>query len=190
MQVGIIIESVTCDGHKSAISAIKRCNKWIDKQNKANKTEVQHIVIQRCLVHIQRNCLGYIKKDHQSTAGRRLRSIAMTLCKIDTVEKQRLFFDAFQFWFEDNEEYIMQMSTGESGRKWRTHKDLYSAYRLIINALPNMFHYLENYLIPPTTNCIEAYFSHLKQTILFHRGLSHNHFRNFVRWYVYFRNNP
>ena len=189
MQVGIIIESVTCDGHKSAISAIKRCNKWIVKQNKANQTDVQPIVIQRCLVHIQRGCLDYIKKDHQSVAGRRLRAIVMTLCKIDSIEKQRLFIDAFSFWFFDNKEYIMQMSVSESGRKWRTHKALYSAYRLISNALPDMFRYLENLQIPSTTNSIEAYFSHLKETISFHRGLSHSHFRNFVRWYVYFRNN-
>ncbi|MFR9655477.1 MAG: hypothetical protein SNF94_00655 [Rikenellaceae bacterium] len=189
MQVGIIIESVTCDGHKSAISAIEKCNKWIVKQNKASKTEVQPIVIQRCLVHIQRGCLDYIKKDHQSIAGRRLRAIAMTICKIDSFEKQRLFFEAFHFWFSDNEDYIMQMSTSESGRKWRTHKDIYGAYRLIMNALPDMFRYLENSKIPATSNCIEAYFSHLKETISFHRGLSHSHFRNFVRWYVYFRNN-
>ncbi len=189
MQVGIIIESVTCDGHKSAISAIKKCNKWILKQNKIHTQELQPIVIQRCLVHIQRGCLNYIKKDHQSVAGRRLRAIAMTLCKIDSLEKQRLFFNAFHFWFLDNENYIMQMSESESGRKWRTHKALYSAYRLIMNAMPNMFHYLENAKIPSTTNSIESYFSHLKETISFHRGLSHNHFRNFVRWYVYFRNN-
>ncbi|MFI3293600.1 MAG: hypothetical protein SNG27_04825 [Rikenellaceae bacterium] len=190
MQVGIIIESVTCDGHRSAISAIKKCNKWIIKQNKTNKTDVQPIVIQRCLVHIQRGCLDYIKKEHQSVAGRRLRAIAMTICKIDSHEKQRLFVDAFRFWYFDNEKYIMQISKSKSGRTWKTHKDLYSAYQLIMNALPNMFHYLDNTLIPPTTNCIEAYFSHLKETVTFHRGLSHSHFRNFVRWYVYFRNNP
>ncbi len=188
MQVGIIIESVTCDGHKSAISAITKCNKWILKRNKLDKTDIQPIVIQRCLVHIQRGCLDYIKKDHKSIAGHRLRSIVMTLCKIDTNEKKLLFTDAFEFWFLDNKEYIMQMSESESGRRWRTHKDLYSAYRLIVNALPNMFHYLENSQIPSTTNCIESYFSHLKETISFHRGLSHSHFRNFVRWYVFFRN--
>ena len=189
MQVGIIIQSVTCDGHKSAISAINKCNKWIIKHNKINRTNIQNIVIQRCLVHIQRGCLDYLKKDHQSVAGRRLRRIAMTICKIDTFEKKRLFIEAFRFWFFDNEKYIMQMSESESGRKWRTHKDLYSAYRLIINAIPDMFHYLDNSKIPPTTNCMESYFSHLKETISFHRGLSHSHFRNFVRWYVYFRNN-
>ncbi len=63
--------------------------------------------------------MDYIKKDHHSVAGRRLRAIAMTLCKSDSIEKQRLLFAAFRFCFHDNEEYIMQISESESGRKWK-----------------------------------------------------------------------
>ena len=69
------------------------------------------------------------------------------------------------------------------------HKELYQAYNGIKRALPSMFHYLDNYKTSRTINPMEGYFSHLKADIKFHRGLSKEHFRNFIRWYVYFKNN-
>lgn len=188
MRAGILIVSITSDGHKSILKAIKEANKWIKLQNKEYNTSIQPIISQRCMVHIQRNCLNKLKQDHQSIAGRKLRAIAMTLCKLDTIEKRDLFKDAFNFWFDEHKEYLTQISISESGRKWRTHKELYSAYNSLKRAIPSMFHYLDNPDIPNTTNAMEGYFSHLKSDISFHRGLSKDHFRNFLRWYVYFRN--
>ena len=80
MSAGIIIQSITSDGHKSILKAIKDANKWIGVQNKKYITDIQPIVSQRCLVHIQRNCLTRLKKEHKSIAGQRLRAIAMTIC--------------------------------------------------------------------------------------------------------------
>ena len=188
MRLGIIIESITCDGHKSILRAIKEANKWIKKQNKCCNTNIQPIIVQRCLVHVQRACLGYLKRDHQSEVGKTLRAIAMTICKLDTLEKKYLFEEAFTHWFNMNNEYITQYSCSESKRKWRTHKDLYSAYITIKRTLPNMFHYLDNDMIAPTTNAIESYFSHLKADIAVHRGISSEHFQNFLRWYIWFKN--
>lgn len=188
MSVGIIIESITSDGHKSALKAITEANKWIKQHNKANDSNIQPIVSQRCLVHIQRKCLTDLKKEHKSVEGQRLRHIAMTICRIDNYDKMDLFLAAINYWFEDNREYVSQFSCSTSGNKWRTHTDLYSAYWGIKRALPSMFHYIKNPKIPPTTNSLESYFSHLKADVLFHRGLSHSHFKNFIRWYVYLKN--
>jgi iron-sulfur cluster repair protein YtfE (RIC family) len=43
IKLGVQIESITCDGHKSILKAI----------NKA----LPNVLIQRCLVHLQRMCL-------------------------------------------------------------------------------------------------------------------------------------
>ena len=138
---------------------------------------------------VQRCCLTYLKKDHKSVEGRRLRAIAMTVCKIDSIEKRELFVNAFTSWVNDTSEYLFHQTYNEqSGRMWRTRKALYSAYNTIKNALPCMFHYLNNTRIPRTTNCLEGFFSHLKDDISFHRGLSREHFRNFLRWYIWFKN--
>lgn len=188
MNLGIVIESITCDGHKSILKAINQANKWLIRYNKSNNTEVKLIVIQRCMVHIQRTCLKYIKQDHLSVTGHRLRAIAMTLCKIKTLEHKILFIDAFNFWFEENKQYIMQLSYSQANNKWRTHKSLYSAYMSIKRALPNMFNYIDNSNIPNTTNSLEGFFSHLKVDIAVHRGLSNQHFRSVLKWYLYFKN--
>lgn len=51
-----------------------------------------------------------------------------------------------------------------------------------------MFHYLENPNIPKTTNGIEGYFSHLKNHLDLHRGLTLKNRINFIKWYIYFSN--
>ena len=57
-------------------------------------------------------------------------------------------------------------------RYWYTHKLLRRSYLTIKRALPNMFHYIENNKIPNTTNGIEGFFSHLKNHLDLHRGLT------------------
>ncbi len=145
MSLGIVIESVTCDGHKSIIRAIKDANKWIKRYNKEHGMNHGPILVQRCLVHVQRCCLTYLKKDHKSVEGRRLRTIAMTVCKIDSIEKRELFVNAFTSWVNDTSEYLFHQTYNEqSGRMWRTRKALYSAYNTIKNVLPCIFRYLNN----------------------------------------------
>ena len=61
-------------------------------------------------------------------------------------------------------------------------------YLTIKRALPNMFHYLNNPKIPYTTNGIEGFFSHLKNHLDSHRGLTVQHRINFIKWYVYLSN--
>jgi len=51
-----------------------------------------------------------------------------------------------------------------------------------------MFHYLGNSKIPSTTNGIEGFFSHLKNHLDIHRGLTPKHRINFIKWYIYLSN--
>lgn len=54
---------------------------------------------------------------------------------------------------------------------------------MLINALPNMFHYLEDPGIPSTSNAIEGYFSRLKSRYRNHRGLAKRKRENYFAWY-------
>lgn len=188
MSAGIVVVSITSNGKSTILKAIKGANKWIKTQSREYDTSVQLIVNKRYLVCIQRNCLDKLKQGHQSIEGQRLRKIAMTICKIDSPEKRDLFIDAFHYWYNENYDYITQYYYDSSGKKQRVRQNLFSAYYGIKRALPSMFHYLNDDKIPSTTNSMEGYFSHLKSDTGFHRGLSLEHFRNFVRWYVYFKN--
>ena len=53
-----------------------------------------------------------------------------------------------------------------------------------------MFHFLNDPEIPYTTNRLENYFGHLKEKLTLHRGLRLMAKREFIKWYLHFKNNP
>ena len=67
-------------------------------------------------------------------------------------------------------------------------KDLKRTATLIKNALPNMFHYIKDQNIAPTTNYLESYFSQFKHQYRCHRGLTEKHKIQYLKWYCFFKN--
>ena len=57
---------------------------------------------------------------------------------------------------------------------------------MLLRALPDMFHYLDDPQIPTTTNGLEGYFSRLKSHYRQHRGLSPHKRPNYFAWYFHF----
>ncbi|HPR86251.1 MAG TPA: transposase [Prolixibacteraceae bacterium] len=169
------MESVTTDGHKSILKAIKR--------------SVPEAIVQRCLVHIQRMCLLWLTQYPKHQAGQELRKLVLLILRIKS-ENDRIYWTReFLKWHESHKEYLNEKTYNtETGRYWYTHKLLRRSYITIKRALPNMFHYLSNPNIPRTTNGIEGYFSHLKNHLDIHRGLTVKHRINFIKWYIYFAN--
>jgi len=137
IKLGVHIESITTDGHKSILKAIKK--------------SLPDVIVQRC------DRIYWTKELEQ--------------------------------WYGRHKNYLQEKSYNEkTGRYWYTHKLLRRSYFTIKRALPNMFHYLSNPKIPHTTNGIEGFFSHLKNHLDLHRGLTLEHRINFVKWYVYLSN--
>lgn len=175
IRLGLQIESITTDGHKSILKAIKKA--------------LPDVTVQRCLVHIQRMCLLWLTQYPKHLAGVELRALVLMLQKIKT-ENDRLFWSAqLDAWHKQHKEYLNEKTVNElTGRYWYTHKLLRRSYFTIKRALPNMFQYLSNPAIPYTTNGIEGFFSHLKNHLDLHRGLTTPHRINFIKWYVYLSN--
>jgi len=175
IKLGLHIESITTDGHKSTLKAIKK--------------SMPDVIVQRCLVHIQRMCLLWLTRFPKHAAGIELRRLVLLLLKIKT-ENDRLFWtNELYNWHERHKAYLSEKTYNPTtGRYWYTHKLLRRSYQTIKRALPNMFHYLANPAIPNTTNGIEGFFSHLKNHIDLHRGLTPQHRINFIKWYVYLSN--
>lgn len=175
LQLGVKLESITTDGHKSILKAIRDCN--------------EDILIQRCLVHIQRMCLIWLTKYPQHACAQQLRRHVLLLLKIKTHNDKLWWVRTLNQWYRTHEDYINEKSFHpETDRYWYTHKLLRRSYFSIKRALPNMFHYLDNPSIPHTNNGIEGYFSHLKNHLDLHRGLTIKNRINFIKWYVYFSN--
>lgn len=175
LRLGVCLESITTDGHKSILKAIKKA--------------IPDIIVQRCLVHIQRMCLLWLTKYPKHIAGQELRSLVLLILKIKT-ENDRLYWTReFNKWYEKHHDYVNEKTyQSETGRYWYTHKFLRRSYITVKRALPNMFHYISNPKIPRTTNGIEGFFSHLKNHLDLHRGLTIEHRINFIKWYVYLTN--
>jgi hypothetical protein len=175
IQLGVRIESITTDGHKSMLKAIKK--------------SLPNVIVQRCLVHIQRMCLLWLTRFPKHEAGIELRRIVLLLLKIKTQNDRLYWIKEIEQWYRSNKDYLQQKSYNQTtGRYWYTHKLLRRSYFTIKRALPNMFHYLYNPKIPHTTNGIEGFFSHLKNHLDLHRGLTLKHRINFIKWYVYLSN--
>lgn len=174
-EIGIDIESVTCDGGASIIKSVRKVCK--------------SIVIQRCMVHIQRECLIWLTKRPKSEAGTELRKLVCKIHKLKDEQRKQFWVKLFWCWAERHKYYLNQKTIKEdNNRSWYTHKMVRRCFVHIRRALPSMFHYLDNENIPSNTNSLESFFGHLKQNISLHRGLSKTHYQNYVKWYLYFRN--
>ena len=147
-------------------------------------------VIQRCLAHIQREALSWLTKHPQSHAGYELRQIIKCLHTINDRDKWGYWIVEMVNWYERHKDFVNEKSyKPDTKRYWFTHKQVRRAFIHIKRALPDMFHYLDNPNIPKTTNALESFFGHLKQNIAIHRGLSKAHYKNYIKWYLFFKSN-
>ncbi len=175
IKLGLHIESITTDGHKSILKAIKHA--------------LPNTIVQRCLVHIQRMCLLWLTRYPKHQAGKELRTLMLMLLKIKTENDKVFWIKELDKWHEQHQPYLDEKNLNEqTGKYWYKHRSLRRSYFAVKRALPNMFHYLNNPAIPHTSNGIEGFFSHLKNHLDIHRGLTVKHRINFIKWYVYLSN--
>ena len=175
LNLGLQIASITCDGHKATLKAIRKV--------------MPEIIVQRCLVHIQRMCLLWVTANPAYEAGVELRRIILLINRIKTLNDKRYFELCLAAWETKFNSFLKEKSyKQETGRYWYKHRMIRRSFFTIKRALPNMFWYLTNSNIPKTTNGIESYFGHLKNHLDLHRGLTVEHRINFIKWYIYFRN--
>jgi len=176
ISLGLKIESVTCDGLSNIFKAIKKI--------------CPEAIIQRCIVHIQRECRIWLTSNPQSQAGMELRKIVGRLHLVGNRDDWGYWVVDLIKWYEQYKDFVNEKSYYElTGRYWYKHKSVRKAFIHIKRALPNMFHYLDNADIPKSTNALESFFGHLKQNIRIHRGLSKQHYKNYIKWYLFFRSN-
>ncbi len=175
IKLGVHIDSITTDGHKSTLKAIKK--------------SLPGVAVQRCLVHIQRMCLLWLTRFPKHPAGVELRTLVLMLLKIKSSNDRLHWTNELTAWYNRHKDYLAEKAYNKgTGRYWYKHKLLRRSYFSIKRALPNMFHYLNNDKIPATTNGIEGYFGHLKNHLDLHRGLSREHRVNFIKWYIFLSN--
>lgn len=175
LELGVQIESITCDGHRALLKAVHKVCK--------------EAILQRCLVHIQRMCRIWLTSKPQSQAGIELKGIISKLHLIKTALQRDYWLVSLVKWHKQHADFISEKSfNSSSNRYWYKHKMLRRSFMVIKKALPDMFHYLDNPRIPKSTNGLESFFGHLKGNLNVHRGLSGTHRKQFILWYLHLKN--
>ena len=139
--------------------------------------------IQRCLYHIQREGMRWLRTYPKTQAGTELRCLLKTPCRIRSFEERNEFIASYMAWLDRNRDFVLSLPRSEVA-----FKDLQRTMVLIFNALPDMFHYLNENNIPKTTNTLESFYSRLKADYRKHRGLTEKHKISYLKWYCYFKN--
>ena len=160
---------VTVDGHRYVIEAFRQT--W------------PSVVIQRCLYHIQREGMRWLRTFPKTEAGRALRAIVATVTAVRSTAGRDRFMAQFNQWQHRYGDFVRSLP-----RTTVAFKDLKRTVALIRNAAKDMFHYLSDPRIRSTTNVLESFFSRLKADYQRHRGLSEKHKLSYLQWYCYFHN--
>ena len=167
MAEGLRPLSFTVDGNPQVIRVLRML--WPDA------------VIQRCLVHIQRQGLAWCRNFPKTPYARRLRQIFLRVTGITTAAERDAFFNLVATW-----EALYGADIAARKEAGRVFSDIKRARSMLLRALPDMFHYLDDPYISTTTNGLEGYFSRLKSHYRQHRGLSPRKRPNYFAWYFHF----
>ena len=161
--------AIAIDGHQKVLMAIREV--WPET------------TIQRCLYHIQREGLRWLRTFPKTQAGKDLRTILGNLHRIKSGLDRDLFWQIYRNWLKTYKTLVRSLPSSSVA-----FKDLKRTMALINHAIPNMFHYLKDSRVPATTNILESFYSRLKSDFRRHRGLSESHKRAYLHWYCYFKN--
>ncbi len=163
---GLCPHSVTIDGNPLLLAMLKEV--W------------PNAVIQRCLVHIQRQGLSWCRRNPKTADARLLRQLFLRVTNIYADTQREDFLSAWQAWEDRYGHRIAR--TPERG--W-VFSDLKRARSMLARALPYMFRYLEDPNIPRSTNVVEGYFGRLKPRYHQHRGLAEHRRASYFTWYFH-----
>ena len=126
---------------------------------------------QMCHFHQRQIIIRHLTTKPKLQAGIELKKIAETLSK--TTEEK--FAEMLDLWHKKWQLFLKEMTYNpETKRKFYTHRRIRSAHYSLRKNLPYLFTYQKypELNIPTTTNSLEGCFSHLKELIKIHRGLS------------------
>lgn len=156
--------SVTCDGQKGMIKAIREV--------------FPQTLIQRCIFHLLLRTRQLLTLNPKSLAGKQLNNLIKRIPKISTNQDLSNLikeYKYFNLYFNDflKEKTFNSNTNYLNKRKWfYTHSNIRSANYQLRHNLPYFFRFLTHPSIPKTTNTLEGGINSVLQELLHrHRGL-------------------
>lgn len=190
-------KAIVSDGHNALLKAIRQVFPGVPQQ--------------RCLLHLQRQCLLWLTQHPKTLAGQSLRYIVIQLLQVESNQEAEVWNVLFDSWcelFQDvlqektfatypanptNSTNIHQTTLAQSKQRnwWYTHRSLRKAWRLLKNAKPHLWLWLAQTDVPKTTNLLEGGINApIKRLLHRHSGLRTDRQKNTIAWWIFFRNNP
>lgn len=147
---GYTILSVTTDGFRGLVDVFNG------------------IPFQACHFHMKQTCIRHLTLKPQTDAGKVLLLLARSLTRTNS-HHFRTRLAAFHSKYGS---FLNERTTHPDGTWSWTHDGVRSAFVSLANTLPYLFTYEHDKTIPHTTNTCEGHFSHLKDVVRIHRGLT------------------
>lgn len=155
LSLGYTFNAVTCDGLPGLINVFKG------------------IPVQFCHFHQTQIVKRYVTENPKLIAGHDLLLLVQTL----TLSTEIVFVQQLNQYIEKYRPFLNEKTIDLfSGKSVFTHRKLRSAIRSLSHNIPFLFTYQKypELYIPNTTNTIESHFSHIKDIVRIHRGLTRN----------------
>lgn len=138
------------------------------------RTAFVGIPFQMCLVHMERLVIRGTTRNPKTEAGVVLLALVRTLFHPETTSP--VFYRRLQAYWQKYQSFLNERTTAPiSGESFWTHEELRKAVMAIQRFSPYLFTFKKYSHIPKTTNALEGQFSHLKEILAIHRGVSRIH---------------
>ena len=129
------------------------------------------IPFQMCLVHMERIVVRKITRKPQLEA----RQVLLALVKTLNSNPSFVFKERFKKYIEMYRDFLNEKTFNpENGQSFWTHKELRSAVLSVQMFLPYFFSYENTKGLSQTTNSLEGHFSHVRDIVRIHRGVSNS----------------
>jgi hypothetical protein len=149
-RLGYTILSVTFDGFKGNIKVF------------------QGIPSQICLFHVKQMVIRGTTLNPKTEAGKVLLALAHTLTKTN----KEIFTDRIRKFHTNYASSLNEKTTHPDGSWSYTHEGVRKAYLSVVHWYEYLFTFHTDKSIPSTTNTCDGHFSHIKDVLSVHRGMS------------------
>ena len=173
--------ALICDGQSGLLSAVKGL--W------------PGVRVQRCLPHMQRLGTQRLTRRPKTHAGQELLRLVYETHAVKTAQDRGKWLRDFEAWGQRWERFLKERTHGEhpGGKQtwWYTHRRIRAMKYTLTQALDNLFAHVECQGVPSTTNLVEGGInSRIKELLHRHRGMSLEHKKTIVAYFLNSRNRP
>lgn len=148
--LGYTIESVTADGFLGLPRVF------------------QGILFQMCHFHMKQIVIRAVTLKPKTEAGQVILALVQTL----TYTSEDVFRQRIQEFHIKYSDFLNEKTTHPDGSSSYTHDGVRSAYLSLVRWFKYLFTFKLNTDIPNTTNTCDGHFSHIKDILRIHRGVS------------------